>query len=60
MANPTQLQPLGPHAVRRANSKDPAHLPLHRRLLFPYEGINAKLPRLVEGQGEDIDIINDK
>ena len=59
MAYPAQSQAPGPQPVRRT-SKDPAHLPLHRRLLFPYEGLQAKLPRLVEGQGEDIGIINDK
>jgi hypothetical protein len=59
MTTTTQLQPPKPQVARRA-SKDPAHLPLHRRLLFPYHGLDSALPKLVKGDGEDIDRINER
>jgi hypothetical protein len=59
MTTTTQLQPSKPQVARRA-SKDPAHLPLYRRLLFPYHGLDSALPKLVKGDGEDIDRINER
>lgn len=59
MTTTTQLQPPKPQAARRA-SKDPAHLPLYRRLLFPYRGLETSLPKLVNGDGEDIERINER
>jgi hypothetical protein len=59
MVTSTSLHPPKPQAARRP-SKDPAHLPLHRRLLFPYDGLETTLPKLVDGDGPDVDTINER
>lgn len=59
MTTSANLQLPRPQPIQRA-SKDPAHLPLHRRLLFPYEGLNSDLPKLVDGSGQEVDLINER
>jgi hypothetical protein len=59
MTTATDFQQLKPQQARRT-SKDPAHLPLHRRLLFPYHGLDATVPKLVDGDGGDIAKINER
>lgn len=38
----------------------PAHLPLHRRLLFPNEAIDAPLPQIIRAQGELVEQLNER
>ncbi len=40
--------------------KEPVHLPLYRRLLFPYQSIEEDVPGLIKGQGELVGVINER
>ena len=40
--------------------REPAHLPLHRRLLFPTYPLDKPLPVLVPGDGPDAAILNER
>ena len=43
-----------------ASGKEPVHLPLYRRLLFPYQSIEEDVPGLVKGPGDLIETINER
>ncbi|KAK8849754.1 hypothetical protein IAR55_005089 [Kwoniella newhampshirensis] len=40
-------------------SRSPVHLPLYRRLLFPLDDVE-KIPKLVIGDGDEVDLINER
>ncbi|KAK4685031.1 hypothetical protein P7C73_g5129, partial [Tremellales sp. Uapishka_1] len=41
-----------------ASGKEPVHLPLYRRLLFPYESGDAEIKGLIRGRGDQVDEID--
>lgn len=47
-------------ASQASSSKIPAHLPLHRRLLFPNEAIDAPLPQIIRAQGKLVEQLNER
>jgi len=42
------------------SSKEPARLPLYRRLLFPLEDGTKAVPQLIKGEGKHVVEINEK
>ena len=47
-------------ASQASSSKTPAHLPLHRRLLFPSEPVDAPLPQIIKAQGQLVEELNER
>ena len=43
-----------------ANIREPAHLPLHRRLLFPYDPIDKQIPPIILGDSPELIEINER
>ncbi|ORY34615.1 PXA domain-domain-containing protein [Naematelia encephala] len=56
---PTRPLPTRP-PTSQPRSKSPAHLPLHRRLLFPTFPPNKPLPRIVLGSDPELDVLNER
>ncbi|WWD20386.1 hypothetical protein CI109_104862 [Kwoniella shandongensis] len=55
----TSTIPLPPQPPPLLRTKSPAHLPLYRRLLFPLDPVE-KIPKIVIGDGEEIETINER
>lgn len=43
-----------------ASTRLPAHLPLYHRLLFPHHPLGEPLPQLVNGNGPELDLLNER
>ena len=58
---PLRSRPTKPYIPRQtANTREPAHLPLHRRLLFPYDPPDKPVPPLINGDSSDLVPINER
>ncbi|WRT69795.1 uncharacterized protein IL334_006786 [Kwoniella shivajii] len=53
----TTLPAIAPSLIR---SKSTIHLPLYRRILYPHDDPSSIIPKIVIGEGDEIDLINER
>lgn len=56
----TSRPSVDPSSRVTSNAREPAHLPLHRRLLYPYDPPEKSIPPLIPGDTPELIIINER